>query len=1355
MTTCVLPLEVSIGSPAEGRPRLAGRVVRRRLFFFWMNWRAVEMRRTTKWFCLALTLLCLGAATFQVTALVEPKNADEKAQGLDARAFQHDELKLPSGLTAVDRLPAATASRANRSLAEMGIDPRGARIDALGGRFETLLPSHPLLTARMAASETLEQRADSARQAFRSFLGTHKAQLGVDPTELAKGRVTIHGDGSVVQIYMERHIQGIPVEGSYVNGVINHGNLNLMGTHRWGDVEISTQPEISLEKARHIARAFVNPHQIDGAWEKDHLVLMPTVRDGQSYTHRLVWKLHPSFEGDLSSWQVRVDALSGEVLSLEDTNHYAEVKGGVYPVTNDGVVPDGVEQAGWPMPFATISTSGGNLTTDTGGNVAATGNMTSDLSGPFIRMNDNCGSISLTQSDGIDFGTSGGDDCVTPGFGGAGNTHSSRTGFYELNRIVEMARAQLPSNSWLQQQMTANMNINNTCNAFWNGSTVNFYRSGGGCANTGEIAGVFDHEWGHGMDDNDANPSIASPSGEGIADIYTALRLNDSCIGRNFQGSPCSGNGDPCLTCTGVRDIDYLQRQSGQPHDYSWSNANCGGSVHCVGGVYSEAVWSLWKRKLTAAPYNMNNNTAHELVTRLTFLGGGAVGTWFSGGPPFGGCSSSGGYLNFLAVDDDNGNINDGTPHMQAIYDAFNDQEIACNTPTVQDSGCANTPTAAPSLNTSAGNQQIGLSWNAVANASSYEVFRTEGVFACDFGKVKIAETAGTSFTDSGLQNGRDYSYVVIPKGSSDSCFGPASACATAQPVGQPDFTVSCSPASLNLQQGANGNTSCTVISSFGYTGSVNLSCSGNPSGIGCAFAPSSVSPPANGSANSTLTLSVDLAQATGGYSFDVVADDGSISRTSTVNVQVIPQGSNGPQTAVYDAGLGAPRCSVAGSECDSVGLLDGRANLGPESNQPNTLDTCTDGTSGSYHSDESNDRIVVSTLDGANLSEGATVEVSATVWAWSTGTSDTLDLYYAADANNPSWTLITSIVPPGGGQQTLTAQYTLPNGGLQAVRANFRYQGSQSPCSGGTYDDADDLVFAVETGGPTNTAPVVNITAPANGSSSTVGDSVAFSGTATDAEDGNIAASLSWSSSLDGSIGSGASFSTSGLSVGTHTITASVTDSGGLSDSDSISVTVDPSSQPVTVTFISIASEDGWTRESNENSNVGGASNANGAGARPIRPGDGTQDRQYKSILSFDTSSIPAGATIQSATLRLRRGTVRGSNPFTNGFGQCLVDVQSGGFSGNTALQASDFEAAATATAAASMTAPASNGDWSEGVLDASGRAAINDGGTTQFRVYFEVDDNDNGADDHMGYYSSNNSNSANHPQLVVTYLP
>lgn len=193
----------------------------------------------------------------------------------------------------------------------------------------------------------------------------------------------------------------------------------------------------------------------------------------------------------------------------------------------------------------------------------------------------------------------------------------------------------------------------------------------------------------------------------------------------------------------------------------------------------------------------------------------------------------------------------------------------------------------------------------------------------------------------------------------------------------------------------------------------------------------------------------------------------------------------------------------------------------------------------------------------------------------------------------------------------------------------------------------------------------------------------------------------------------------------------------------------------PVNVTLTSIAAEDGWVRESSETSNVGGTARATGSGSRPIRPGDASSDRQYKAIVSFDTSAIPAGATIQSATLRLRRGTTRGSDPFTSGFGDCRVDVMSGGFSGSTALQASDFEAVATASVATTLSAPAANGDWSEGTLNAAGLAAINTSGTTQLRIYFALDDNDDGGEDIMGYYSGDNSTAANRPQLVVTYLP
>ena len=1023
---------------------------------------------TRTWTRICSGLLSLAFLLTLTAGIASAQVAPEKLRSVADKAFRHADLDIPALREQVGDLPAVAGNQARARLSRLGANLGSAHLDMRSGRPVTLLPEGIALVPGRGNSLTWgdvglqagagdSARADAAREALMSYLGTHQADLGIDMAELSPDyRMASHGDGDLYQLYIPRKVGGIRVEGSFISATIGQGNLSLMTVNHWGDVRPSFGRRLTADEARDAAMSYLSPLGVEREWAKPELVYVPLangrgaseVARGDGYRYELAWALRFEVTGDLGSWELYVDQ-RGNVLKNQDMNAYVEAKGGVLPVTNDGIDPDGVEQPGWPMPFMNV----GSETTDTGGNYSATGSVTATFFGPFVNMADNCGTDSLTQSGGIDWGTSGGTDCTTPGFGGAGNTHASRSGFYEINRTKEMARSHLPSNSWLQARLTSNMNINNTCNAFWNGSTINFYRSGGGCANTGEIAAVFVHEWGHGMDANDVVGGIASPSGEGIADIYTALRLDTSCIGRNFLSSPCSGNGDPCKTCTGVRDIDYLERQSEQPHDYTWSNANCGGSVHCVGGVYSEAVWSLWKRKLSQL-YGIDSNAAHEIVTRMTFIAAGNTSTWFSGGPPNGGCGGSSGYMNYLAADDDDGNLNNGTPHMTAIYQAFNDQEIACQTPTVQDSGCSGAPTAAPNVTATPGENQVSLSWGAVSGASNYEVFRAEGIFNCNFGKVKVAEVTGTSFTDTNLQNGRDYSYTVIAKGSSDACFSAASACDTVQPG-----VVPCSvDADCDDGTFCNGAETCNA-------GTCVAGSDPCPGGWSCDEGGDVCVPECTTDGDCD-----DGAFCNGAETCNVGA--------GTCNVGSDPcpgQGcdeggdicvdTNGPQIAVYDAGLGAPACAVAGSSCDSTTLVDSRsASLSPaEPNQPNTLDGCADGTSGTYHNDESNDRIVISTLDGLNFEEGKTVEIAATVWAWSTNTSDTLDLFYAADANNPSWTLITSIVPPAAGANTLTAQYTLPAGGLQAVRAQFRYQSTNAPCSAGAYNDRDDLVFAVD----------------------------------------------------------------------------------------------------------------------------------------------------------------------------------------------------------------------------------------------------------------------------------------------------
>ena len=193
-------------------------------------------------------------------------------------------------------------------------------------------------------------------------------------------------------------------------------------------------------------------------------------------------------------------------------------------------------QSGWPMPFADTGLAAPNNFTNSAGVYDYTGGTDHHtLTGPFVDIIDTCGAISASSATGdIDLGGANGQhDCTIGDGGGPGNTPASRSAFYELNKLAEQARGWLPANTWLRSRLAANLNIPQTCNAFWNGSTVNFYRSGGGCRNTGEIAAIFDHEWGHGIDDNDANGALSNSS-EGYADIAAIYRLQTSCVGHGF-----------------------------------------------------------------------------------------------------------------------------------------------------------------------------------------------------------------------------------------------------------------------------------------------------------------------------------------------------------------------------------------------------------------------------------------------------------------------------------------------------------------------------------------------------------------------------------------------------------------------------------------------------------------------------------------------------------------------------------------------------------------------------------------------------------------------------------------------------
>ncbi len=368
----------------------------------------------------------------------------------------------------------------------------------------------------------------------------------------------------------------------------------------------------------------------------------------------------------------------------------------------------------------------------------------------------------------------------------AGNTHSSRSGFFHLNRSMEKGRAWLPANNWLKQQLVDNVNINSTCNAYWDGA-VNFYKSGGGCRNTGEIMGVFVHEWGHGIDSNDGG-GYDNPS-EAYADVVALFETRESCVGRGFfESQNCDGYGNACLNCTGIRDQDWdkhVNHAPATPGGFIQNNCGggggpCGKEEHCEGYLAGQTVWDLAARDLVTTG-GLDADSAWQLAEKLFYVSrtGSGGNAYNCALPNADGCATTSWFQKFRVVDDDDGNLNNGTPHAASIFAAFNRHGIACGT--AADNSNKNSSAcpalAKPVITTKAQTNAVELNWGAVTNAAKYKILRSD--LGCDRGQIIIDSPAApaTTYTDFDLSNDFTVYYRVQAVGSNGACESAVSNC--------------------------------------------------------------------------------------------------------------------------------------------------------------------------------------------------------------------------------------------------------------------------------------------------------------------------------------------------------------------------------------------------------------------------------------------------------------------------------------------------------------------------------------------------------------------------------------------------
>ena len=205
-------------------------------------------------------------------------------------------------------------------------------------------------------------------------------------------------------------------------------------------------------------------------------------------------------------------------------------------------------------------------------------------------------------------------------------------------------------------------------------------------------------------------------------------------------------------------------------------------------------------------------------------------------------------------------------------------------------------------------------------------------------------------------------------------------------------------------------------------------------------------------------------------------------------------------------------------------------------------------------------------------------------------------------------------------------------------------------------------------------------------------------------------------------------------------------TDNGSLTTGEEYTINKS-ATNTVSVSFKSTAAYDGWILESGEGTNVGGTLDKN---ATTFNVGDDQKDKQYKGVVSFDTSALPDNAVIVSVQLKVKRQGVVGADPFGT-HGSLLVETRNGPFSGSAALTTADFSAAAGPGAVKDPFAGLTS-SWYAVQLSSGNLVLINKGGVTQFRLLFSKDDNDDLGADYIKFFSGD-STDANKPELIITY--
>jgi cysteine-rich repeat protein len=493
--------------------------------------------------------------------------------------------------------------------------------------------------------------ANAAEAFARQQLVQHIALLapGATASDFVLVANQTNPSGDLRTVAFAQRALGLSVLGGAVSFAFSHDRLTMMSSTALPKVAVRL-PDTSLPIATIASAAKSWLGQAGYAVDiKAHgeRVIVPMVRSrGNRATpdieYRVVETVTVESSRNPGAWNVWIDASSAAPVGRQNLLSFASGK-----VLYD--TPDrypGGTRTPKPAPNANHTIAGAMATSALDGTVtwttAGAATVTPGLVGSLVRISNKAGALATDSLSLADAGT------VTWSRATIEFDDAQLTAFVAASTAKQFTRTRLNSSlSWLNGQIPVVVNETSTCNAYSTGNDIHFFRKNSQCENTGRLADVVYHEFGHSVHANSIIPGAGAFDGalsEGLADTLAAAITHDHGMGRGFFIS----SGNP------LRDLDPDGVEKRWPEDAT-------GEVHDDGEIIGETLWDLRK----ALETKLGATAGDDRILKIYY----AIMQRASDIP------SS--YAEALIADDDDGNLGNGTPNQCEINAAFGTHGLA------------------------------------------------------------------------------------------------------------------------------------------------------------------------------------------------------------------------------------------------------------------------------------------------------------------------------------------------------------------------------------------------------------------------------------------------------------------------------------------------------------------------------------------------------------------------------------------------------------------------------------------------------------------------------------------------------